>query len=105
MNFGLYKVMDHVYQVRGYDLANISFVKSDTAWIIFDQLTFEEATCAALELVNEHLGEFPIKAVVYSHFHGDHRGGVWDLVVTVPLSLKRLTASQKIDLYFSANNM
>ena len=76
MNYGLYQVMDGVYQVRGFDLANISFVKGDTGWIIFDPLTAEETARAALEFVNEQLGEFPVKAVVYSHSHGDHWGGV-----------------------------
>ena len=76
MNYGLYEVMDGVYQVRGFDLANISFVKGDTGWIIFDPLTAEETARAALEFVNEKLGKFPVKAVVYSHSHGDHWGGV-----------------------------
>ncbi len=72
MNFGLYEVMPGVYQVRGFDLANISFVKGDTGWIVFDPLTSEETARAALELVDKHLGKRPIKAVVYSHSHGDH---------------------------------
>ncbi len=80
MNFGLYEVMDGVYQVRGFDLANISFVKGDTGWIVFDPLTSEETARAALELVNKHLGDIPIKAVVYSHSHGDHWGGVRGIV-------------------------
>jgi alkyl sulfatase BDS1-like metallo-beta-lactamase superfamily hydrolase len=80
MNYGLYEVMDGVYQVRGFDLANISFVKGDTGWIIFDPLTAEETARAALELVNEKLGKFPVKAVVYSHSHGDHWGGVRGVV-------------------------
>ncbi len=75
MNFGLYEVMPGVYQVRGFDLANISFVKGDTGWIVFDPLTSEETARAALELVDKHLGKRPIKAVVYSHSHGDHWGG------------------------------
>jgi alkyl sulfatase BDS1-like metallo-beta-lactamase superfamily hydrolase len=80
MNFGLYKVMDGVYQVRGFDLANISFIKGKTCWIVFDPLTSEETARAALELVNKHLGKLPIKAVVYSHSHGDHWGGVRGIV-------------------------
>jgi alkyl sulfatase BDS1-like metallo-beta-lactamase superfamily hydrolase len=76
MSFGLYEVMEGVYQVRGFDLANISFVKGDTGWIIFDPLTSKETARAALELVNKEIGEFPVKAVVYSHSHGDHWGGV-----------------------------
>ena len=80
MNFGLYEVMPGVYQVRGFDLANISFVRGDTGWIVFDPLTAEETARAALELVNKHLGKLPIKAVVYSHSHGDHWGGVRGIV-------------------------
>jgi alkyl sulfatase BDS1-like metallo-beta-lactamase superfamily hydrolase len=76
MSYGLYEVMDGVYQVRGFDLANISFVKGDTGWIIFDPLTSAETARAALELVNQELGEFPVRAVIYSHSHGDHWGGV-----------------------------
>jgi alkyl sulfatase BDS1-like metallo-beta-lactamase superfamily hydrolase len=80
MNFGLYKVMEGVYQVRGFDLANISYVKGDSGWIVFDPLTSEETARAAQELVDKHLGKLPIKAVVYSHSHGDHWGGVRGIV-------------------------
>ena len=76
MNFGLYKVTDDIYQVRGFDLANISFVKSDNGWIVFDVLTARETSRAAKALLDEHLGERPIVAVVYSHSHGDHWAGV-----------------------------
>jgi alkyl sulfatase BDS1-like metallo-beta-lactamase superfamily hydrolase len=76
MNFGLYKVTDDIYQVRGFDLANISFVRSDNGWIVFDVLTARETSRAAKALLDEHLGERPIVAVVYSHSHGDHWAGV-----------------------------
>ena len=81
MAYGLYEVMpDKIYQVRGYDLANISFIKSDTGWIIFDPLTAKETAAAALKFINEKLGERPVVAVVYSHSHGDHFGGVRGVV-------------------------
>jgi len=80
MNYGLYKVSDNIYQVRGFDLANITFVKGNTGWIVFDTLTNMETAQAALELVTEHLGERPIVAVVYSHNHADHFGGIRGLV-------------------------
>jgi len=80
MNFGLYKVMDGVYQVRGFDLANISYIKSDNGWIVFDPLTTVETARAAQKLVDKHLGKFPVKAVIYSHSHGDHWGGVRGIV-------------------------
>ncbi|QYZ68084.1 MAG: hypothetical protein NV67_15815 [Gammaproteobacteria bacterium (ex Lamellibrachia satsuma)] len=76
MNYGLYEVIPGIYQVRGYDLANISFIKSDTGWIVFDPLTAKETAAAALKFINEQLGERPVVAVVYSHSHADHFGGV-----------------------------
>ncbi len=81
MGFGLFEVLpDRIYQVRGFDLANISFIRSDTGWIVFDPLTAKETAAAALALVNEHLGQRPVVAVVYSHSHGDHFGGAHGVV-------------------------
>lgn len=81
MEYGLFEVLPGtIYQVRGFDLANISFVKSDSGWIIFDPLTARETAAAALALVNEQLGERPVVAVVYSHSHVDHFGGVRGVV-------------------------
>ncbi len=77
MNYGLYEVVpERIYQVRGFDLANISFVAGDEGWIVFDPLTAAETARAALELLHEHVEPRPVKAVVYSHSHGDHFGGV-----------------------------
>ncbi len=77
MAYGLYEVVpDKIYQVRGFDLANISFIKSDSGWIVFDPLTAKETAAAALKLINDTLGARPVVAVVYSHSHGDHFGGV-----------------------------
>jgi alkyl sulfatase BDS1-like metallo-beta-lactamase superfamily hydrolase len=81
MSYGLYEVVpDRIYQVRGFDLANISFIKGDTGWIVFDPLTAAETARAALELINEQLGKRPVVGVVYSHSHGDHFGGVRGVV-------------------------
>jgi alkyl sulfatase BDS1-like metallo-beta-lactamase superfamily hydrolase len=81
MAYGLYEVLPgKIYQVRGFDLANISFVKSDTGWIVFDPLTAKETAKAALDLINEKLGKRPVVAVVYSHSHADHFGGVRGVV-------------------------
>ena len=81
MNYGLYEVLpDRIYQVRGFDLANISFIKSKTGWIVFDPLTAKETAAAALKFINEKLGKRPVVAVVYSHSHADHFGGVRGVV-------------------------
>lgn len=81
MAYGLYEVVPgKIYQVRGFDLANISFIKGETGWIVFDPLTAKETARAALAFVNEKLGERPVVAVVYSHSHGDHWGGVRGVV-------------------------
>jgi alkyl sulfatase BDS1-like metallo-beta-lactamase superfamily hydrolase len=81
MAYGLYEVVPgRIYQVRGYDLANISFIKGDTGWIVFDPLTAKETARAALEFINEKLGKRPVVGVVYSHSHGDHFGGARGVV-------------------------
>ena len=77
MAYGLYEVLPgRIYQVRGFDLAVMTFIKGDTGWIIFDPLTAKETARAALEFVNEQLGARPVVGVVYSHSHVDHWGGV-----------------------------
>ena len=76
MIYGLFKVTDRVYQIRGYDLSNITFIQGDTGWIVFDPLISAETARAALDFANEKLGKRPVVAVVYSHSHVDHYGGV-----------------------------
>ena len=73
---GLFEVTDGIYQVRGYDMANITFIEGDTGWIIFDTSMGQECAEAAKQLVDKNLGERPVKAVLISHSHIDHFGGV-----------------------------
>ncbi|MFW8630848.1 alkyl/aryl-sulfatase [Vibrio natriegens] len=77
---GLFEVTDGIYQVRGYDLSNITFIKGDTGWIVFDPLISKETAKAALDFINEELGERPVTGVFYSHSHIDHFGGVRGIV-------------------------
>ena len=77
---GLFKVSDRIYQVRGYDLSNITFVQGDTGWIVFDPLISAETAKAAYDLLSENVGKKPVRAVVYSHSHVDHYGGVRGVV-------------------------
>ncbi len=72
---GLFKVMDGIYQVRGYDLSVMSVIEGDTGWILVDPLTATETAAAALKLVNDTLGERPVTGVLYTHSHADHFGG------------------------------
>jgi alkyl sulfatase BDS1-like metallo-beta-lactamase superfamily hydrolase len=80
MTYGLYEVVPGIYQIRGYDLANITFVEGETGWIIFDPLTTMETAAAALAYINEELGERPVTGVIFSHSHADHFGGVRGVV-------------------------
>jgi alkyl sulfatase BDS1-like metallo-beta-lactamase superfamily hydrolase len=81
MGYGLYKVTDGIYQVRGFDLSSMTLIEGKTGWILYDVLTTREtAAAAALKFANEQLGERPVRAVIYSHTHADHFGGVRGVV-------------------------
>jgi alkyl sulfatase BDS1-like metallo-beta-lactamase superfamily hydrolase len=80
MEYGLFEVVPGIYQVRGFDLANISFIKGKTGWIVIDPLTAKETSSAALKFVNNKLGARPVVAVIISHSHGDHFGGIRGVV-------------------------
>jgi alkyl sulfatase BDS1-like metallo-beta-lactamase superfamily hydrolase len=77
---GLFEVDPGIYQVRGLDLANITVVRGKTGWIVFDPLTSLETARAGLELINQEIERLPVTAVIYSHSHGDHWGGVRGVV-------------------------
>jgi len=73
---GLYEVTDGIWQVRGYDLAVMTVIRGESGWIVVDPLTTPATAAAGLTLVNEHLGSLPVAAVLYTHSHADHFGGV-----------------------------
>lgn len=73
---GLYEVVEGIYQVRGLDLSNISFIEGDTGVIVIDPLVSTETAAAALALYRAHRGERVVTAVIYTHSHVDHFGGV-----------------------------
>lgn len=77
---GLFKIHERIYQVRNFDLSNMTLVEGDSGWIIIDALLTKETAKAAFALATEHLGERPIQAIVYTHSHADHFGGVRGLV-------------------------
>jgi alkyl sulfatase BDS1-like metallo-beta-lactamase superfamily hydrolase len=73
---GLFEVTPGLYQVRGFDLSNISFIEGDTGYIVVDPLISAQTAAAALKLLRAHRGEKPVTAVIYTHSHVDHYGGV-----------------------------
>lgn len=73
---GLFKVAERIYQVRGFDVSTVSFVDAGPGWIVVDPLTTAEPAKAALELLDAHVAKKPVLAVIYSHSHVDHYGGV-----------------------------
>ncbi|TNE34240.1 MAG: MBL fold metallo-hydrolase, partial [Alphaproteobacteria bacterium] len=77
---GLYQLTENSWQVRGFDLSNMTIVRGKTGWILIDPLTSAQVAKAALDLVNRELGERPVTAVIYSHSHADHFGGVRGVV-------------------------
>ena len=73
---GLFEVTPGIHQVRGLDLSNMTLVEGDTGVIVIDPLISAETAAAALALYREHRGDRPVTAVVYTHSHVDHFGGV-----------------------------
>jgi alkyl sulfatase BDS1-like metallo-beta-lactamase superfamily hydrolase len=73
---GLFKVTDRIYQVRGYDLSVMSFIETESGYIVIDLLISAETAKASLDLVYKHIGKKPVVAVIYTHSHIDHWGGV-----------------------------
>lgn len=72
---GLFKVTDRIWQVRGFDVANITFVRGDKGWIVIDPLTATETAAAAYALISEKVAKLPVTAMIYTHSHVDHFGG------------------------------
>ena len=77
---GLFRVTDRVFQVRGFDVANMTIVVGDSGIIIIDPLTSVEAARAALTLARQAVGDRPVVAVIYTHSHADHFGGARGVV-------------------------
>jgi alkyl sulfatase BDS1-like metallo-beta-lactamase superfamily hydrolase len=73
---GLYEVVEGIYQVRGFDISNVTFVETDSGVIVIDPLVSTEVAAAALGLYRSQRGERPVVAVIYTHSHVDHFGGV-----------------------------
>jgi len=98
---GLFEVCDGIYQVRGYDMANATFIRTDSGWVVFDVLMCTQDMAAAKALMEKHFGKLDIKAVLYSHSHVDHYGGILGLIdredaADASLPLEEQIASGKV---------
>ncbi len=77
---GLFKVTEGVYQLRGYDLSNMTIIEGDSGLILVDPLTSEETAQRGMKMVRKHLGDKPVTAIIFTHSHGDHFGGVHGVI-------------------------
>ncbi|MFB7493334.1 alkyl/aryl-sulfatase [Streptomyces sp. NPDC056161] len=77
---GLFEVAEGIYQVRGFDLSNMTIVEGDRGILVIDTLLCAETAAAALALYRSHRGDRPVSAVLYTHSHADHFGGVRGVV-------------------------
>lgn len=103
--YGLFKVVDGIYQVRGYDMANLTVVRGRTGWIVFDTTMCAECSRAAMALIEKNLGKLPVKAVIISHPHVDHYGGIAGVMDkrTEPTLPSPLSSSSRAEKFRSSS--
>lgn len=77
---GLFKVSEGIYQLRGFDLANMTLIEGNSGWIVVDPLTAKETAKQAFDFAQKHLGKKPISAILFTHSHLDHFGGALGIV-------------------------
>lgn len=95
--YGLFEVCEGIYQVRGYDMANLTVVRGDTGWIVFDTLMSKECSQAAMQLIEKNFGELPVKAVIISHSHVDHFGGIAGVISKEEKADENLSIAEQIE--------
>jgi alkyl sulfatase BDS1-like metallo-beta-lactamase superfamily hydrolase len=79
-HIGLFKVTEGIWQLRGFDLANITLIEGKTGWIVVDTATARETATAAMAFARQHLGNKPVSAIVFTHSHVDHFGGALGVI-------------------------
>lgn len=77
---GLFRLAPALYQVRNFDNSNVSFIETPNGWIVVDPLTVAEVASAAFTLLRQHVADKPVLAVLYTHSHTDHFGGIGGIV-------------------------
>jgi alkyl sulfatase BDS1-like metallo-beta-lactamase superfamily hydrolase len=94
---GIFEVAEGIYQARGFDLAVMTFLRTDGGWIVVDPLVTVEPARAALALVRQHVADLPVVAVLYTHSHADHFGGVRGVVTDEDLAAGRVRIIAPVD--------
>lgn len=104
---GLFKVADGLYQLRGFDISNMSLIEGKTGWIVVDPLTTKETAAAAWAFAKQHLGDKPVSAFIFTHSHVDHFGGVLGLVSAEEVKARgiRIVAPQGFEEEASSENI
>ncbi len=87
---GLFKVTEGVYQLRGFDIANITLIEGKTGWIVVDALTSRESAAAAMAFARKHLGDKPVTALIFTHSHADHFGGALGIITAEEVGRRKV---------------
>ncbi len=87
---GLFKVADGIHQLRGFDISNMTLIEGKTGWIVVDPLTARETAAAAIAFARKHLGDKPVSAIIYTHSHVDHFGGVLGVVSAQDVAARKI---------------
>jgi alkyl sulfatase BDS1-like metallo-beta-lactamase superfamily hydrolase len=102
-NHGLFEVTEGIYQLRGFDLSNMTIIEGQTGWIIVDPLTSKETAAAAIAFAREHLRNEPVSAIIFTHSHIDHFVGVLsvlsvegDTEIFAPVGLMEEATSENV---------
>jgi alkyl sulfatase BDS1-like metallo-beta-lactamase superfamily hydrolase len=87
---GLFEVVPGIHQVRGYDVSNMTLIDGQSGWIVVDPLTTRETAAAAIALARRHLGNRPVSAIIFTHSHADHFGGIEGVLPEDPAAAARI---------------
>ena len=99
---GLFEVEKGLYQLRGFDLANMSLIKSDNGWIVVDPLTTLETSRVAMDFAEQHIGPINITGVIFTHSHIDHFGGILALLDAEQVEDKNIPVIAPVGFVYEA---